>query len=40
MDFSRLCQYFGTNNFLPKDAPFDALQEYVKLILGAQKISA
>jgi hypothetical protein len=40
MDFLRFCQYFGTDISLAKDAPFDALQEYVKLILGSLKRSA
>jgi hypothetical protein len=26
--------------FQPKDAPFEALQKYVKLILGSQKMNA
>ncbi len=40
MDFWRPCPYFEKNIFLPKDAPFEALQEYVKLILGTHKMSA
>ncbi len=30
-----LFEYFGKNIFLPKDAPFDALQEYIKFILDS-----
>jgi hypothetical protein len=39
MNFSRLCQYFGTNIFLSKDAPFHALQKYISFILGSYKMT-
>ena len=37
MGFEGPCQYFREKFCLPKDAPFEALQKYVKVILGTQK---
>jgi hypothetical protein len=37
LSFSAVAQYFRPNIFMSKDAPFQALREYVKLILGTRK---
>ncbi len=38
--FGDLASTLEKKFFLAKDAPFEALQKYVKLILGTQKMSA